>query len=344
VSSPRTAGQTGRSRRERLSTAADGSRRSVRPASADTTQPGSPAPTPRRRSTRQGRQEARAGYLFLLPNFLGFLAFSLLPIAACLALTFTKWNLILPPKFSGGKNYSQLVSDALFWKTLGNTAYYTVGAVPVAVFLAFWLALLLNRGFRGTKFFRTIYFLPYVTLTVAIAIVWSWIYNPDLGILNYALGLVGIDGPAWLQDPGWAMPAVIIMSDWQGIGYPLLIFLAALQGVPEEFYESAMLDGASWLQRVRHITVPTIAPATFYIVVISFIGAMQGFDQFYVMTQGGPAYATTTIVMYIYQQGFQWFNMGYAATLAVVLFAIIAVITAVMWRVNARNSNSLAAS
>jgi len=207
-----------------------------------------------------------------------------------------------------------------------------------------WLALLLNRGFRGTKFFRTVYFLPYVTLTVAIAIVWSWIYNPDLGILNYALSLVGIDGPAWLQDPGWAMPAVIIMSDWQGIGYPLLIFLAALQGVPEEFYESAMLDGASWLQRVRYISVPTIAPATFYIVVISFIGAMQGFDQFYVMTQGGPAYATTTIVMYIYQQGFQWFNMGYAATLAVVLFAIIAVITAVMWRVNARNSTSLAAS
>lgn len=288
--------------------------------------------------TRQARAEARAGYLFLLPNFLGFLAFSLIPIGICLGLTFTQWNLILPPEFIGGSNYTDMVSDNLFWKTLGNTIYYTVGAVPIAIFIAFWLALLLNRGMRGVKFFRTIYFLPYVTLTVAIAIVWSWLYNPDLGLVNYVLGLVGIDGPAWLQDPTWAMPAVIIMSNWKGIGYPMLIFLAALQGVPEEYYESATLDGASWLQRIRHVTVPTIAPATFYIVVISFIGAMQGFDQFYVMTQGGPAYSTTTIVMYIYQQGFQWFDMGYAATLAVVLFALIALVTAALWRSQSRNS------
>ncbi|GAA2097080.1 sugar ABC transporter permease [Microlunatus panaciterrae] len=288
------------------------------------------------RMTRQARVEARAGYLFLLPNLLGFLIFSLVPIAACLALTFTKWNLILPPAFTGGKNYQQMVSDQLFWKTLGNTAYYTIGAVPIAIFIAFWLALLLNRGMRGVKFFRTIYFLPYVTLTVAIAIVWSWIYNPDLGLINYVVGLFGIDGPDWLQSPTWAMPAIIIMSDWKGIGYPMLIFLAALQGVPEEYYESAKIDGANWLQRVTHVTVPTIAPATFYIIVISFIGAMQGFDQFYVMTKGGPAYATTTIVMYIYQQGFQWFNMGYAATLAVALFLVISLITALMWRVNSR--------
>ena len=288
--------------------------------------------------TRQGRAEARAGYLFLLPNFVGFLAFSLIPIGVCLALTFTDWNLILPPEFNGGANYTQMVSDKLFWKTLGNTVYYTLGAVPIAIFIAFWLALLLNRGMRGVRLFRTIYFLPYVTLTVAIAIVWSWIYNPDLGLVNYLLGLVGIDGPAWLQDPGWAMPAVIIMSNWKGIGYPMLIFLAALQGVPEEYYESAKLDGAGWLQRIRHVTVPTIAPATFYIVVISFIGAMQGFDQFYVMTQGGPAYATTTIVMYIYQQGFQWFDMGYAATLAVALFLLIAVVTGLLWRSQSRSS------
>jgi multiple sugar transport system permease protein len=293
--------------------------------------------------TRQARAEAWAGYLFLLPNFVGFLAFSLIPIGICIGLTFTQWNLILPPEFIGGTNYENMVSDKLFWKTLGNTIYYTVGAVPIAIFIAFWLALLLNRGMRGVRFFRTIYFLPYVTLTVAIAIVWSWLYNPDLGLVNYALGLVGINGPAWLQDPTWAMPAVIIMSNWQGIGYPMLIFLAALQGVPEEYYESAKLDGAGWLQRIRHITVPTIAPATFYIVVISFIGAMQGFDQFYVMTQGGPAYSTTTIVMYIYQQGFQWFDMGYAATLAVVLFALIAGVTALLWRSQTRSA-SLAAS
>lgn len=293
--------------------------------------------------TRQARDEARAGYLFLLPNFVGFLAFSLIPIGICLGLTFTTWNLILPPQFNGVANYEQMISDKLFWKTLGNTIYYTVGAVPIAIFIAFWLALLLNRGMRGVRFFRTVYFLPYVTLTVAIAIVWSWIYNPDLGLLNYVLGLVGIDGPAWLQDPGWAMPAVIIMSNWKGIGYPMLIFLAALQGVPEEYYESAKLDGAHWLQRIRHVTVPTIAPATFYVVVISFIGAMQGFDQFYVMTQGGPAYSTTTIVMYIYQQGFQWFDMGYAATIAIALFVLIAMVTALIWRSQSRTS-SLTAS
>ena len=292
---------------------------------------------PRRRG-RLAAAEARAGYLFLLPNFLGFLVFSVIPIGACLVLTFTDWDLMSQPTFVGGQNYARMITDELFWKTLGNSAVYTVGAVPIAIFIAFWLALLLNRGMRGVKIFRTIYFLPYVTLTVAIAIVWSWIYNPDLGLFNYLLGLVGVDGPDWLQDPNWAMFSIIVMSNWKGIGYPMLIFLAALQGVPEEYHEAARIDGANWLRRIRHITVPSVAPATFYVVVVSFIGAMQGFDQFYVMTQGGPAYATTTIVMYIYQNGFQWFDMGYAATLAVALFVLISLVTAVMWRFNLRGS------
>jgi multiple sugar transport system permease protein len=154
-----------------------------------------------------------------------------------------------------------------------------------------------------------------------------------LGLLNYLLGLAGIDGPQWLQSTTWAMPAIIIMSDWKGIGYPMLIFLAALQAIPEEYYDAAKVDGATWLQRVRFITVPLMSPATFFVLVTSFIGAMQGFDQFYVMTQGGPAYSTTTIVMYMYQNGFQWFNMGYAATLAVALFLAIFVITLVQWRI-----------
>jgi len=307
-------------------------RSAVDPGGRGQSSPGRPRPN------RQARAEARAGYLFLLPNFLGFALFSLIPIIACVALTFTEWNLIMPPEFTGIANYARLVTDELFWKTLGNSVIYTVGAVPVAIFIAFWLALLLNRRMRGVKIFRTIYFLPYVTLTVAIAIVWSWIYNPDLGLFNYLLGLVGVAGPDWLQDPNWAMFSIIVMSNWKGIGYPMLIFLAALQGVPEEYYESARIDGANWLQRIRHVTVPSVAPATFYVVVVSFIGAMQGFDQFYVMTGGGPAYATTTIVMYIYQNGFQWFDMGYAATLAVALFLLISVVTAVLWRFNARGT------
>jgi multiple sugar transport system permease protein len=291
-------------------------------------------PTTRRRAFRSlRREEMITGYLFLLPNLLGFLVFALLPIVAALALTFTKWDLISPPTFVGLSNYGLLLHDSLFWQTAWNSVYYTVGAVPIAVFIAFWLALLLNRAIRGVVFFRTVFFLPYVTLTVAIAIVWDWLYNPDIGLFNYLLGLMGIHGPLWLESTTWAMPAVIVMSDWQGIGYPILIFLAGLQGIPEEYYEAARIDGASWWQQIRYITVPLLSPATFFILTTSFIGAMQAFDQFYVMTQGGPAYSTTPLVMYIYQSGFEFFRMGYAATLAAVLFLAIFLITIVQWRV-----------
>lgn len=278
------------------------------------------------------RGEMIAGYLFLLPNLIGFLVFALIPIVAALTLTFTSWDLVTAPKFVGLDNYGQMLHDQLFWQTASNSLYYTVGAVPIAVFIAFWLALLLNRKMRGVVFFRTVFFLPYVTLTVAIAIVWQWLYNPDIGLINYILGLFGIDGPQWLQSTTWAMPAVIVMSDWQGIGYPILIFLAGLQGIPEEYYEAAKIDGASGFQQLRYITVPLLSPATFFILTTSFISAMQAFDQFYVMTQGGPAYATTPLVMYIYQSGFQFFKMGYACTLAAVLFLAIFFITIVQWR------------
>lgn len=278
------------------------------------------------------QREAAAGYAFLLPNFVGFLAFSLIPIAATLALSVTKWNLLSTPAFVGGANYQQLVSDSLFWKTLSNSIAFTLGAVPIAIVIALFLALLLNRQIRGISVFRTAFFIPFVTLTVAIAVVWSWIYEPNIGLLNYALSLVHIKGPDWLGSTTWAMPAIIIMSDWRGIGYPTLIFLAGLQTIPEEYYDAAKVDGASWWQQFRYVTVPLLSPTTFFVVTTSFIGTMQGFDQFYVMTQGGPAYATTTIVMYIYQHGFEWFNMGYAASLSVVLFLIIFAVTLVQWR------------
>jgi len=293
-----------------------------------------PAVRPYRTGPLSGlrRDETIAGYLFLLPNFIGFLLFSLFPIVVALLLTLTDWNLVDAPRFAGLSNYQQLLHDPLFWRTAGNTLYYTFGAVPVGVFIAFWLALLLHRKMRGVVFFRTIFFLPHVTLTVAIAVVWAWIYHPDVGLINYLLGLVGIDGPRWLQSTTWAMPAIIIMSNWKGIGYAMLIFLAGLQGIPEEYYEAATIDGANWFQRLRFITVPLLSPTTFFILVTSFIGAMQAFDQFYIMTQGGPAYATTTLVMYIYQNGFQFFKMGYAATVAAMLFIAIFIITFVQWR------------
>jgi multiple sugar transport system permease protein len=297
-------------------------------------QPTSVRAPARRGSAWRGirRNETIAGYLFLLPNFLGFLVFSLIPIAASFALTLTEWDLIGERRFVGLANFQKLLTDDLFWQSARNTVYYTLAAVPAGVFIAFWLALLLNRKMRGVVFFRTVFFLPHVTLTVAIALVWAWIYNPELGLLNYGLALLGIDGPRWLQSTTWAMPAVVIMSNWKGIGYAMLVFLAGLQAIPQDLIEAATVDGASWLQRLRHIVVPLLAPTTFFILVTSFIGAMQAFDQFYVMTQGGPAFTTTTLVMYVFQNGFEWFQMGYAATVAVALFASIFAITALQWR------------
>lgn len=277
------------------------------------------------------RDETISGLLFVLPNFLGFLVFSLFPILFATYIMFTEWNLSSTPEFVGITNFTKLWNDALFWKTLGNTAYYTFVAVPTGVFMAFWLAILLNRNMPGTVFFRTIYFLPQITLTVAAAIVWRWLYNPEFGLFNYALGLIGIEGPKWLSSTTWAMPAIIIMGNWQGIGFAMLIMLAGLQGVPGEFYEAAEIDGANAWQSLRHITLPLLTPTIFFVVVTSLIGALQGFDQFQVMTQGGPAKATTTLVMYIYQNGFSFFKMGYGSALAFVLFVLILIITLGQW-------------
>lgn len=278
------------------------------------------------------REETIAGYIFLLPNFLGFVAFGLFPILFAFYIMFTDWSLAKDPNFVGVENFGKLISDRLFWKTLGNTFYYTFVAVPTGVFIAFWLALLMNRKMKGVIFFRTIYFLPQITLTVAAAIVWSWIYHPELGLINYLLDLIGIDGPRWLHSTTWAMPAIIIMGNWQGIGFAMLIILAGLQGVPQEYYDAAEIDGANAWQRLRYVTVPLLTPTIFFVVVTSLIGALQGFDQFYVMTGGGPAKATTTLVLYIFQNGFTFFKMGYGAALAAALFICILAITLLQWR------------
>lgn len=279
------------------------------------------------------RKEALAGYLFLLPNLLGFLTFSIFPIVAAIALTFSEWDLASSPTFSGLDNFWQMAGDDLFWRALRNTFYYAGVAVPTGVFIAFWLALLVNRPMRGVFVFRLIYFLPHVTLTVAAAIVWAWIYHPEFGLINYLLSMLGIQGPNWLFNSNWAMPAIIIMSNWKGVGYAMLIFLAGLQGIPAELYEAAIMDGANSRQQLRYITVPMLSPTTFFVLTTSFIGAFQGFDQFYIMTQGGPAFSTTTLVLYIFNNGFQYFKMGYAGSMATVLFLCILAVTLLQWRV-----------
>jgi multiple sugar transport system permease protein len=278
------------------------------------------------------KQEAITAYFFLLPNFAGFMLFAIFPILAAIFLTFTSWDLGSSPQWIGFQNFVTMFKDELFWKALFNTFYYAFVAVPTGVFVAFWLSLLLNRKMRGVLTFRVIYFLPHVTLTVAAAIIWAWLYHPEFGLFNYLLSLVGIQGPNWLFNSRWAMPAVIIMSNWQGIGYAMLIFLAGLQGIPEELYEAAIVDGANGWHRLRYITLPMLSPTAFFVLTTSFIGAFQGFDQFLIMTRGGPSFATTTLVLHIFNNGFQFFKMGYASSMATVLFACILTITLIQWR------------
>lgn len=281
---------------------------------------------------RARQREALAALLFLLPNILGFLVFMLGPLIASFLLSFTEWDLLSPMRLTWFGNYRNLlVKDPLFWKSIYNTFYYTLGSVPLGMTISLFIAVVLNRKIRGTIFFRTVYFLPVISSTVAIALLWRWLFYPDLGLINYLLGKINIHGPNWLQSTIWAMPAVIIMSTWKGLGYNMVLYLAGLQGIPSHLYEAAIIDGASEWQQFWRITFPLLSPTSFFVLIMSLIGSFQVFDQTYIMTRGGPAYATTTIVYYIYQNGFQWFKMGYASALAWILFAIILIVTIIQW-------------
>ena len=283
------------------------------------------------------RRETLAAYGFLLPNLIGFLIFTLLPVVAALLISLTDWNLLQPPKWVGLKNFATLAQDPLFRKVLGNTAIYVLGTVPVQMILALLVAMALNQGLPGTLFFRAAFFMPVVTSAVAIALVWRWIYNADFGVLNSFLYMLGVsDPPNWLTSTRWALPSVMIMSVWQQIGFSMVLFLAGLQGVPEHLYEAARIDGAGPFQRFLFITVPMLTPTTFFVFVINIINSFQVFDQAFIMTGGGPANATNTIVYNIYQNAFQFFKMGYAAAMAWVLFAIIFIVTVVQFRLQSR--------
>jgi len=283
------------------------------------------------------RRETLAAYGFLLPNLIGFLIFTLLPVVAALLISLTDWNLLQPPKWVGLQNFATLAQDPLFRKVLGNTAIYVLGTVPVQMILALLVAMALNQGLPGTLFFRAAFFMPVVTSAVAIALVWRWIYNADFGVLNSFLYMLGVsDPPNWLTSTRWALPSVMIMSVWQQIGFSMVLFLAGLQGVPEHLYEAARIDGAGPFQRFLFITVPMLTPTTFFVFVINIINSFQVFDQAFIMTGGGPANATNTIVYNIYQNAFQFFKMGYAAAMAWVLFAIIFIVTVVQFRFQSR--------
>jgi multiple sugar transport system permease protein len=282
--------------------------------------------------TRKGRV-ALAGGLFLLPNFLGFLLFTSLPVLASLALSFFKWDLFTAPRFVGLHNYSGLMRDRAFWYYAFNTAFLML-AIPVNMLGSLLLALVLNQKLRGIVVFRTIYFLPSIVAGVGTYVLWRWIYNPDYGLINMMLRAVGIQGPLWLQSIAWAKPALMFMGFWTAVGgHNMILYLAALQGVSPELYEAADIDGANPWQKFWAITWPLVSPTTFFILTMSVIGGLQGgFEQAFVMTRGGPAGATTTISYYIYNQAFAWNHMGYAAAIAWVLFAAVFVVTLLNWR------------
>ncbi len=273
-------------------------------------------------------REALEAYILILPTVIGLILFTAGPILASLYFSFTNWNLLSPPKWRGFDNYIELFTkDPLFWVTIKNTAYYVLGTVPTGAVLALLLAIALNQKIKGLAIFRTIYFIPVVSSVVAISVLWSWLYQADFGLINQLLRSLGFKGVGWLSSPTWAMPAVIIMSIWHGLGYNIVIFIAGLQSIPQDYYEAARIDGATAWQNFRHITIPLVSPVTFFVIILSLISSFQVFEQAYVMTQGGPVNATKTIVYYLYQTGFMNFHMGYASALAYVLFMVIVVLT-----------------
>lgn len=282
-------------------------------------------------------------YLFLLPGLIGFTLFVLLPILGSLGLSFLDWNLIRPPEFVGLSNYVQLITqDSIFQKVLGNTLYYTVTIVPIQLVLGLLLAVALNQAIRGVTFYRLIYFMPVVTNIVAAALVFQWLLNRDFGILSawiWELAATtgwGISPPDWLNNSAWAKPAVVLLTVWKNVGFTMVIYLAGLQGVPPEFYDASKVDGANAWQRFRYITIPLISSTTFFLLVIQMIGAFQLFAEPFVLTRGGPAQATLSIVYYIYQNAFEFRRMGKATAIAWILFAIIFVFTLIQVRLQRR--------
>lgn len=286
----------------------------------------------RRKHSRLATREAIEGYLYIMPWLLGFIVFIAGPLLASFALSLTKFEIVRSPVWVGLANYREaLFGDWLVWQALKVTAIYSFVHVPLGLFFSFMVALLLNQRVRALSFFRVVYYLPVLVPSAASALLWAWAFNPEFGLVNTMLGYVGIQGPLWLAHTQWALPAFIIMSLW-GIGGPMLIYLAGLQGISTTLYEAAAIDGANALQRFFHVTIPMMTPVIFFNVIMGIISSFQVFTGAYILTQGGPRYATLFYVLHLYQQGFQDFQMGYASALAWLLFLIILVLTLLVFR------------
>ena len=269
-----------------------------------------------------------AGF-FLFPSLAGLLVFLIIPMLASLALTFYEWDPLIPTRFTflGVENYLTLINDADFWAALRHTLFFIGGYIPLVMVTGLGVALLMNQKLIGRAFFRGAFFMPVISAWVAVALMWTWIFNPKFGIVNYLLGLIGITGPAWLYDPNWAMPAIILTSVWKDTGFVMVLFLAGLQNIPQEYYEAAALDGANSWGKFRYITLPLLSPIVFFTLIISLINSFQVFDQVWIMTQGGPAGSTSVLVEQIVNNSFRYGRMGYAATLSWVLFLLVFAVT-----------------
>jgi multiple sugar transport system permease protein len=294
-------------------------------------------PVTGRRRGRLVSHNTVVGWSFLLPNFIGFTVFTLIPVGLLFYYAFTSWNVFGGAEWTGLANYSQMLHDSSFWTALKNTLYYTAFHIPLTLVASLALALLLNRKMRGVAFFRTAAFFPYITSIVAIAQVWNMLFSPSFGPINEALRALGVDNPpGWTSSANWSMTAVIIVGTWREMGYYMLLFLAGLQAIPAHLYEAARVDGANAWQQLRAVTLPGLRPTMFFVTVMLTIGSFKVFDLILVMTDGGPGQSTLVLSQYIYQKGFEEQQFGYASAVSIVLFAICFGFTVVQFLVNKR--------
>lgn len=271
--------------------------------------------------------EQFAGWIFILPALVGTLIFIVIPVICSFGLSFAKWDLLNPIQFVGLSNYKEIFTDSLFYKILWNTIVFAVSTSVLGVIIPLVLACILNSKIRGSEFYKTAYFLPFITPMIVIGVVWEWIFDPNIGFLNHILHL----HINWLYDTHYAMTALIIVSVWKLIGYNMVIFLSALSGISQSMFEAAKIDGASPFQTFKNVTVPLLSPSIFFVVIITAISSLQVFDLIYLMTQGGPFESTNVLVYAIYKSAFEYFNVGKASAIAYVLFIIILVLTLIQW-------------
>lgn len=271
--------------------------------------------------------ERFAGWVFIFPALIGTLIFIIIPVICSFGLSFAKWDLLNPIEFAGLANYKEIFSEPLFYKILWNTVVFAVSTSVFGVIIPLVLACILNSKIRGAEFYKTAYFLPFITPMIVIGVVWEWIFDPNIGLLNHILN-IHIN---WLYDTHYAMTALIIVSVWKLIGYNMVIFLSSLSGISQSMFEAAKIDGATPFQTFKYVTVPLLSPSIFFVVIITAISSFQIFDLIYLMTQGGPLDSTNVLVYAIYKNAFEYFNVGKASAIAYVLFSIILVLTLIQW-------------